>query len=55
MGTQHSGLREDNNNINSLFNYLFSSHAPRLLSERSFATESGEEAVCQLRLTTELV
>ena len=28
VGTQHSGLREDNNNINSLFNYLFSSHAP---------------------------
>ena len=54
MGTQHSGLCEDNNKINSLFNYL-SSHAPILLSERSFATESGEEAVCQLRLTTELV
>ena len=28
VGTQHSGLREDNNKINSLFNYLFLSHAP---------------------------
>ena len=28
VGTQHSGLREDNNKIISLFNYLFSSHAP---------------------------
>ena len=24
MGAQHSGLREDNNKINSLFNYLLS-------------------------------
>ena len=24
MGTQHSGLRENNNKINSLFNYLLS-------------------------------
>ena len=27
VGTQHSGLREDNNKINSLFNHLLS-HAP---------------------------
>ena len=27
MDTQHSGLREDNNKINSLFNHLLS-HAP---------------------------
>ena len=53
MGTQYSGLREDNNKIKSLL--TISCHTPRLLSEQSFATESGEKAVCQLRITTELV
>ena len=53
MGTQHSGLGEVT--IKSFNCSTISCHTPRLPSERSFATESGEEAVCQLRLTTELV
>ena len=41
--------------IKSINCSIISCHTPRLLAEQSFATESGEEAVCQLRITTELV
>ena len=41
--------------IKSIHCSTISCQTPRLMSKRSFATESGEEVVCQLRLTTELV